>query len=45
MKHPCFERLRGRLEPLWWFTLLGFTVNRMGDAINVFVGLYLVPHT
>ena len=36
-------RLRDRLGPLWWYTLLGFSVNRMGDAVNVFIGLYLVP--
>ncbi len=35
--------LRDRLGPLWWYTLLGFIVNRLGDAINVFIGLYLVP--
>jgi hypothetical protein len=36
-------RLRDRLGPLWWYTLLTFGVNRMGDAVNVFIGLYLVP--
>ncbi|NLF22829.1 MAG: oligosaccharide flippase family protein [Lentisphaerae bacterium] len=35
--------MRDRLGPLWWYTLLGFSVNRMGDAVNVFIGLYLVP--
>lgn len=46
MKHLGFKdlrRLRDRLGPLWWYTLLGFSVNRMGDAVNVFIGLYLVP--
>jgi len=41
--HMQLRRLRDRLGPLWWYTLLGFTVNRMGDVINVFIGLYLVP--
>lgn len=36
-------RLRDRLGPLWWYTMLGFIVNRLGDVINIFIGLYLVP--
>lgn len=36
-------RLRDRLGTFWWFTLLSFAVSRMGDVINVFIGLYLVP--
>jgi O-antigen/teichoic acid export membrane protein len=31
------------LGPLWWYTLILFCVQRAGDAINAFVGLYLVP--
>ncbi|MGI6099556.1 MAG: oligosaccharide flippase family protein [Lentisphaerae bacterium] len=37
------RRLQERLGPLWWYTLLGFIVNRLGDVINIFIGLYLVP--
>ncbi len=37
------RRLRDRLGALWWYTLLGFIVNRLGDAVNIFIGLYLVP--
>lgn len=46
MKHLGFKdlrRLRDRLGALWWYTLLGFIVNRLGDAVNIFIGLYLVP--
>jgi len=31
------------LGPLWWYTLILFCVQRAGDVINAFVGLYLVP--
>ena len=41
--HTQLRRLRDRLGPLWWYTLLGFTVNRLGDAVNLFIALYLVP--
>ncbi|NLL84416.1 MAG: hypothetical protein GX230_09290 [Lentisphaerae bacterium] len=37
------KQLRGKLGTLWWYTLLAFVVNRLGDVINVFIGLYLVP--
>ena len=37
------RRLRDRLGPLWWYTLLGFIVSHLGTLINVFIGLYLVP--
>lgn len=36
-------RLHARLGDLWWYTLLLFAAQRIGDAINLFVGLWLVP--
>lgn len=38
-----FSRLHARMGDLWWYTLLLFAVQRFGDAINLFVGLWLVP--
>lgn len=37
------RQIHRRMGSLWWYTLLGFIVNRMGDLVNVFIGLYLVP--
>jgi len=36
-------RLHARLGDLWWYTILLFCVQRFGDVINMFVGLWLVP--
>ena len=35
--------IHAKLGDLWWFTLLLFAAQRFGDAINMFVGLWLVP--
>ena len=35
--------IKGRLGPLWWYTALMFIVNRMGDAVNIVIGVWLVP--
>jgi len=35
--------MKERLGPLWWYAALMFMVNRMGDAVNVFIGLWLAP--
>lgn len=37
------SRLHDRLGDLWWYTLLMFGAQRFADAINLFVGLWLVP--
>lgn len=37
------SRLRLRLGDFWWYTLMIFCAQRAADALNVFVGLYLVP--
>lgn len=36
--------IKQRLGPLWWYTLIMFCVQRVSDVINLFVGLWLVPH-
>lgn len=38
-----FRQLKQRLGDLWWYTLILFCVQRLGDVINMFVGLWLVP--
>ena len=37
------RKCRARLGDLWWYTLLLFVAQRVGDVINMFVGLWLVP--
>lgn len=36
-------RLRARCGEFWWWTALIFVSCRAGDAINAFIGLWLVP--
>lgn len=35
--------IHGKLGDLWWYTLLGFGVNRAGEVVNLVIGIYLVP--
>lgn len=35
--------LKGKLGDLWWYTAWLFVAQRIGDVINMFVGLWLVP--
>ncbi len=37
------HRLHERCGDLWWYALLLFVAQRFGDAINMFVGMWLVP--
>ena len=37
------ERLRQRLGPVWGAVLLLFLAQRFGDAVNAFIGIWLVP--
>jgi len=37
------ERIKSWMGPLWWYTLVLFCVQRLGDVINAFIGLWLVP--
>ena len=36
-------RLRERLGPLWWPTVLMFVFSRVGDLINLLIAIILVP--
>lgn len=38
-----FSSIKSRLGEIWWYTLILFCVQRLGDVINAFVGLWLVP--
>jgi len=37
------DKIKARLGPLWWYSLVLFCVQRLGDAINIVTGLWLVP--
>lgn len=37
------QRLHTRLGDFWWYSILMFVALRIGDVINAFVGLWLVP--
>ena len=37
------HRIREHCGELWWYTALLFIAQRFGDAINMFVGMWLVP--
>ncbi len=37
------HRIHARVGDLWWYTALLFVAQRFGDAINMFVGMWLVP--
>lgn len=39
----AFSRIHRRLGDFWWYSLLLFLALRVGDVINAFVGLWLVP--
>ncbi len=37
------EKVKSWLGPLWWYTLILFCVQRLGDVVNAVVGLWIVP--
>ncbi len=37
------QRLHARLGDFWWYSLMLFAACRSGDAIQAFIGLWLVP--
>ena len=39
-----FHRLRAKCGDFWWYSILIFIACRSGDAIQAFIGLWLVPH-
>ena len=38
-----FQKLHSRLGDFWWYSLMLFVACRSGDAIQAFIGLWLVP--
>ena len=38
-----FNQLHQRIGDLWWYSLMIFVACRAGDAIQAFIGLWLVP--
>lgn len=38
-----FRRLKRAMGPLWWYGVMLFAVNRLGDVVNLYVGAFLVP--
>lgn len=38
-----YQKLRKKMGDFWWYTILLFLAQRIGDAINMFVGLWIVP--
>ena len=39
----CIAQLKARLGEFWWTSLMMFFACRVGDVINAFIGLWLVP--
>lgn len=39
-----FHSLHERFGDFWWYSILIFIACRSGDAIQAFIGLWLVPH-
>jgi hypothetical protein len=37
------EKVKAWLGPLWWYAAVIFCVQRFGDVINLYTGLWLVP--
>ncbi|HNX35648.1 MAG TPA: hypothetical protein PKM57_13535 [Kiritimatiellia bacterium] len=38
------EKVKTWLGPLWWYAAVMFCVQRFGDVINLYTGLWLVPN-
>ena len=43
MMKSIFCKIHERCGDLWWYAALLFVAQRFGDAINMFVGMWLVP--
>jgi O-antigen/teichoic acid export membrane protein len=37
------DKIKAMLGPLWWYAAVMFCVQRVGDVINLYTGLWLVP--
>ena len=38
------HRIHARVGDFWWYSILVFIACRSGDAVQAFIGLWLVPH-
>lgn len=38
-----YSEIKRWMGPLWWYAAIMFCVQRLGDAINAFIGLWVVP--
>lgn len=38
-----FDKLHEKFGDFWWYSIMLFAAQRLGDVINAFVGLWLVP--
>jgi len=37
------QRVKAWLGPIWWYAAMMFAVQRFGDVINLYAGLWLIP--
>ncbi len=37
-------KIKAQIGVLWWYTIIIFCVQRLGDLINMVLGLWVVPH-
>ncbi len=37
------QKIKAWLGPLWWYSVVMFCIQRIGDVINIYTGLWLVP--
>ena len=38
-----FTKIKERIGPLWWYSILLFIGQRAGEIINLYIGMFLVP--
>ena len=37
------EKIKSHLGELWWYSIVLFFTQRVGDLINIYIGLWLIP--
>jgi O-antigen/teichoic acid export membrane protein len=37
------NKIKARLGPIWWYSIILFVAQRFGDVLNIYIGLWLVP--
>lgn len=37
------QKLKAWLGPVWWYAIVMFVVQRFGDVVNLYAGLWLIP--